>query len=231
MPTVLVTGSCQGLGFEFCRQYAAAGWEVLATCLAPDTANTLAQLAAQFPRVTVLALDVADFAAIDRLAESLTETAIDLLLCNAGVNPDNSGPGFGSLDYGAWREVLTINTLAPVKLVETFLPHLKRGRRRQVAVISSCMSSIANNQSGGYITYRVSKTALNASMRSVAVDLQPHGISVLLLHPGWVRTSMGGPDAPLSPEESITGLRRVIESASPAQSGRLFDFEGKEMPW
>jgi NAD(P)-dependent dehydrogenase (short-subunit alcohol dehydrogenase family) len=130
MPTVLVTGSCQGLGFEFCRQYTAAGWGVLATCLAPGTADNLARLAAQFPRVTVFALDMRDFAAIDRLAESLAEAAIDLLICNAGVNPDNSGPGFGSLDHSTWGDVLTVNTLAPVKLTEAFLPHLKRGRKR-----------------------------------------------------------------------------------------------------
>ena len=109
MPTVLVTGSGQGLGFEFCRQYAAAGWRVLDTSLAPNPVDTLARLAAQFPRVTVLDPDRVDFAASEQMSEFLTEAASDRLIYNAGVNSNNSDVGSGALDYGAWRDMLTIN--------------------------------------------------------------------------------------------------------------------------
>ena len=229
MPTVLVTGANRGLGLEFSRQYAAAGWKVLACCRRPDAAAELAALAGANSKLSVHALDLADFATVDALAAALAEEAIDVLLCNAGVYADKAGNGFGALDYPSWLHSFVVNTQAPVKLAEAFLPQLKRGGRPLIVAVSSLMGSIADNSSGGSIMYRSSKAALNAAMKSLALNLE--GVGVLILHPGWVRTDMGGQNAPLSPPESVSGMRQVIEGYTPADSGRFIDFRGNAAPW
>lgn len=231
MPTVLVTGANRGLGLEFCRQYAGAGWRVLACCRQPARALDLAALAKQHPGVLIHALDVADFAAIDRLAGELKDESIDVLLCNAGVYPDNRQNGFGLLDYRRWLDSFVINAQAPVKLAEAFLPQIARSERKLIAPLSSLMGSMADNSSGGSILYRSSKAALNAAMKSLALDLRSRGISVLILHPGWVQTDMGGPNAPTLPPESVGGMRQVIEAFTPADSGRFVNFRGEALPW
>ena len=188
MPTLLITGANRGLGLEFCRQYAAEGWQVLACCRNPETATELANM----PNVRVFSLDVADFAQIDKLAAQLQDTAIDVLINNAGIYGDSDKHRFGQLDYAAWMQTLTINTQAPVKMAEAFLPALNRGHKKLVVSISSLMGSIADNSSGGSLLYRSSKAALNAAMKSLAIDLEGQGIGVLVLHPGWVKTDMVG---------------------------------------
>jgi NAD(P)-dependent dehydrogenase (short-subunit alcohol dehydrogenase family) len=231
MPTVLVTGASRGLGLEFCRQYAEAGWNVLACCRKPEEARELAALVARHPDGAILALelDVADFAAVDALARRLSGTPIDVLLCNAGVYGDAGG--FGALDYRRWLETFAVNAQAPVKLAEAFLPHVLAGGRKLIVAVTSLMGSMADNKSGGSILYRSSKAGLNAAMKSLAIDLKPRGVGILLLHPGWVKTDMGGENAPTSPAESIAGMRRVIESFAPAESGRFLNFRGEECPW
>lgn len=232
METVLITGANRGLGLEFCRQYAEAGWKVLACCRDPGAADALNGLAGRHPgAVEVLALDVADFQAVDALARRLDGTALDVLLCNAGIYGDAPGAGFGALDYDVWARVLRINTLAPMKLAEAFLPHLQRGARKQVVALTSLMGSIADNGSGGSILYRSSKAGLNAAMKSLAIDLKGQGIGVLLLHPGWVQTDMGGPNAPTLPQASVSGMRQVIGAFRPEDSGRFLDFQGRQLPW
>ncbi|MGR8940475.1 MAG: SDR family oxidoreductase [Gammaproteobacteria bacterium] len=227
MATVLVTGANRGLGLEFCRQYAAEGWDVLACCRHPEKAGQLAVL----PNVRVLELDVGDFAEIDRLAKELKDTAIDVLINNAGVYGDSSGHGFGQLDYAAWTRTLLINTQAPVKMAEAFLPHLQRGKHKRLVSVSSQMGSIADNGSGGSILYRTSKAALNAAMKSLAIDLKGLDIGVLVLHPGWVKTDMGGPNALIDAETSVTGMRRVIAESTSKQSGCFVKYDGSSLPW
>lgn len=231
MPTVLVTGANRGLGLEFCRQYAEAGWTVLACCRRPDAARELAALAARHPAgaVATFALDVADFAAIDALALHLAGTPIDVLLCNAGVYGDAGS--FGALDYRRWTETLLVNTQAPIKAIEAFLPHVLAGERKLAVAVTSLMGSMADNKSGGSILYRSSKAGLNAAMKSLAIDLKPRGVGILLLHPGWVKTDMGGENAPTMPAESVAGMRRVIDAFSSSDSGRFLNFRGEECPW
>jgi len=231
MPTVLVTGGNRGLGLEFCRQYAEAGWKVLACCRKPAEAAALDALAAQHPLLAVHALDLADFATVDRLSRELAEEAIDVLLCNAGIYTDNADNGFGALDYRLWLDSFVVNTQAPVKLAEAFLPQVKRSGRRLVAAVSSLMGSMADNTSGGSLMYRSSKAALNASMKSLSLNLAGLGVGVLILHPGWVKTDMGGENAPLSPRESVLGMRQVIDAHTPARSGQFIDYRGGEAPW
>lgn len=232
MPTLLITGANRGLGLEFCRQYAADGWRVIATCRDPAQATALSELAAHYPLLQIEPLDMTDFRTIDALAARLADETIDVLLNNAGVYGDEAGHGFGKLDYAKWQETLTINTLAPVKMAETFLPQLLRGRQKLIASVSSLMGSMADNGSGGSLLYRSSKAGLNATMKSLSIDLRPQAIGVLILHPGWVRTDMGGRNALIDAEESVTGMRRQIAEFTPARSGCFVRFDtGQEMPW
>jgi NAD(P)-dependent dehydrogenase (short-subunit alcohol dehydrogenase family) len=231
MTTVLVTGANRGLGLEFCRQYAADGWKVMACCRNPAQATALQALAASYPTIELETLDVTDFAGIDALAEKLAARRIDLLLNNAGVYGDNKTNGFGHLDYQLWAQNLLINTQAPLKMAEAFLPHVKASDKKLMVNISSLMGSIGDNTGGGSIYYRSSKAALNAAMKSLAIGLKDLSIGVLTLHPGWVKTDMGGPNALIGVEESIGGMRQVIGRFTLAQSGAFLKYDGSVMPW
>ncbi len=231
MPTVLITGANRGLGLEFCRQYAGKGWDVIACCRNPAQANDLTALSQKNSRIQVESLDVAHFDQIDVLAKKLSDASIDVLLNNAGVYGDQGNLGFGHLNYNEWLNSFTINTLAPMKMAEAFLPHLKLSDKKLVVSISSLMGSLADNSSGGSILYRSSKAALNASMLSLSHDLRNQGIGVLILHPGWVLTDMGGPSALIDSKASVGGMCEVIDGFTLAKSGTFIKYDGRPMPW
>jgi NAD(P)-dependent dehydrogenase (short-subunit alcohol dehydrogenase family) len=231
MSTILITGANRGLGLEFSRQYAESGWKVLACCRNPEAARELNALAARYGNIQIHALDVADFAQIDALASQLADEPLDVLLANAGIYGDNADNGFGALDYQQWSRVLLINAQAPVKLAEALLPHLLRGKLRLIVPVTSLMGSMGDNRGGGSLMYRSSKAALNAAMKTLSIDLKPQGIGVLILHPGWVQTDMGGAQAPTSTNESIEGMIRVIRDFTLENSGRFFNYKGVELPW
>jgi NAD(P)-dependent dehydrogenase (short-subunit alcohol dehydrogenase family) len=231
MPTVLVTGVNRGLGLEFARQYAGDEWQVYATCREPDAAKELQQLASRSGgRIRVLKLDVTDTASVRAAAAELKDEPIDLLLNNAGVgSPRNQK--LGSLDYTAWARVLDANTLGPMRVVEAFLENVATSNKKQIVTITSAMGSIGDNASGGSYAYRSSKAAVNIVVKSLSIDLAPRGITCVVMHPGWVRTDMGGPDGKLSPTESIQSLRSVIAKLRPEDSGRFLNYDGKTYPW
>ncbi len=231
MTTILITGANRGLGLEFCKQYAQDDWNVIACCREPKNAVELTALATEFSNISVFALDVADLGQIENLAKQLDNTAIDVLLNNAGIYGDVSGRGFGNLDYEQWQKNMTVNVFAPVKMTEVFLPHLKLGKAKTVVAMSSLMGSIADNTSGASILYRSSKSALNAAMKSVAIDKHHEGIAVLILHPGWVKTDMGGSNAPMEIPESITKMRETIANFTLEKSGEFLNYNGKTLPW
>lgn len=232
MPTTLITGTNRGLGLEFVRQYAAAGWRVHACCRTPGKADALNRLAADSNgAIIVHALDVADFDQIDRLANALSGESIDLLLSNAGIYPDRDSHGFGEINYDAWSLAFRVNTMAPLRMAEAFVEHVARSGGRKIALVTSKMGSIDDNGSGSYYVYRSSKTALNMVAKSLALDLAPRGITIGLLHPGWVKTDMGGPDAWITPEQSVSGMRRVIERLTRADSGKFYAYDGQPVPW
>lgn len=231
MPTLLITGANRGLGLEFVKQYAAAGWRVLAACRVPQEADALQALAAASPgRVTLHALDIADFAAIDTLARQLHDTPIDLLINNAGVYPDRNS-SFGHINYEAWPQAFRINTMAPLKMAEAFVGNLELGQGKTIATISSKMGSLDDNTSGSYYLYRSSKTAVNMVVKSLSLDLAPRGIRAVVLHPGWVQTDMGGPNALITAATSVAGMRQVLERLTAEDSGRFISFDGTEIPW
>ncbi len=231
MPTVLITGANRGLGLEFCRQYAADNWHVIATCRAPSEASALNDLARLYSNLQIEALDVSDFSSIEALAEKLDGTALDVLINNAGVYGDERGGSYQTIDYDQWARTLKINSQAPLKLAVSLLPNLHKGQQKIIAVVTSRMGSIGDNDSGGSYIYRSSKAALNAAMKSLSVDLAPERIGVLILHPGWVKTDMGGVNALIDAEESIAGMRQLIAQYRPEQSGRFLKYDGSELPW
>ncbi len=232
MKTVLVTGSNRGLGLEWTRQYASAGWRVIATCRHPAEAHALQELAAHHANVTLQRLDVTSSAEITALAQLYQGQPLDLLINNAGVffekfNADH----LGAIHYDDWEETFRVNVLGAVRMIETFRPHLVLGRAPLVVTITSHMGSITEISQPGSYAYRSSKAALNAAMKGLSLELHRDGIGILLLHPGWVQTPMGGPGALLSVEQSVSGMRKCIESFTLDSSGSFYRYNGSVIPW
>lgn len=229
--TIVITGCNRGIGLELTRQYERAGWRVYATCRQPETAYELNDVArGSSGRVSVHPLDVTNAAHIWALAQVVGSTPIDVLFNNAGVyGPDDQD--LGGLDVDEWLHTFRINAIAPIKIIEALVGNVARGRRKLIASMTSKMGSMADNGSGGSYIYRSSKAALNAGMKSVAVDLRPRGITVLTLHPGWVKTEMGGPGALITAAECVTRLRGILDRATLNDSGKFFQSDGAEVPW
>ena len=231
MPTILITGANRGLGLEFARQYLAEGWDVIAACRNPGAARALSSLERQSQGASrIIEMDVADGASVKRAAEGLRSRSIDVLINGAGVFGGDR-QSVGSLDYEDWRQVLEVNLLGPARVCEAFLEQVARSERRLMVTITSGMGSIADNTSGGYVLYRTSKAAVNMLMRTAAIDLRARGITCLVLNPGWVKTDMGGPNAQLTPAESIGAMRQLIARLGPRDSGRFYSYDGREYPW
>ena len=214
MPTALITGTGRGLGKELARQYAADGWRVIGT----ERRET-----AEFR------LDVTDRKQISQLAKKLKGEPIDLLFCNAGIS-GKKGMAPGSFDFGSWEEVLRVNLLGPAALAEALLDNVAASNRKTIAMMSSRLGSISES-SGMTLPYATSKAALNMLVKGLAATLAGRGIIVVALSPGWVRTDMGGEHAPLAPETSVRGLRKIIAGLKSADSGKFLSYDGSEIPW
>lgn len=227
MTTVLVTGANRGIGLEFVRQYAADGYKVIATCRDPKDSKDLERVNGD---VTVLPLDVVEEDSVAALAKMLDKQPIDILLNNAGAYLDR-GVGLGEFDYAKWSESFDINVLGPMRLVEALVGNVAKSKRKLLVFLTSQMGSIADNTGGGSYAYRSSKAALNAAVKSLSIDLKPREIACLLLHPGWVRTDMGGKNATLDVRDAVSGMRRVIEGFEPAQSVSFLRYNGETVPW
>jgi NAD(P)-dependent dehydrogenase (short-subunit alcohol dehydrogenase family) len=225
----MITSANRGLGLEFARQYAADGWRIFAACRNPHAAADLRDLARAGP-VTIFPMDVTDPQSIERAKAGLAEEAIDVLINSAGI-VGKQNQRAGNVDYEVWKQVLDVNTLGPLRVTEAFTDQIVRGERKLVVTITSGMGSLADNISGGAIPYRSSKAAVNMAMRSAAIDLAPRGIACVLVNPGWVKTDMGGQGAPLTATESVAALKRLIASIGLAQSGKFFNYDGREYPW
>lgn len=226
-PTVLITGASRGLGLEFVRQYAADGWRVIATCRQPKLAKGLLAIKGD---VRVRTLDVTDPAQVRALARALKSESIDLLISNAGIYGPRKET-FGQVDMEAWRRAFETNVMGPMMIAEAFADHVARSERKTIVALTSMMGSIAENRSGGSYIYRSSKAALNMVMKGLTYTLKPRKISVVMLHPGWVRTDMGGASAHLGVDESVTAMRRLIAGLKPTDSGRFYNYDGREFPW
>lgn len=232
MTTVLITGSNRGLGLEWVRQCAARGWRAFATCRDPEGAAELQALTGHYPGIALRRLDVTAPGQIAELARELADETIDLLVNNAGVYFEHWGQDpIGRIDYDAWQETFRVNTLGPMRVTEALLPSLERAKRPLVVAISSNMGSIAGITGPRDYAYRSSKAALNAAMHGLALELAERRIGVLLLHPGWVRTRMGGEGAPLSPAESVGAMLALVAHFDLAQSGAFLRYDGTPEAW
>jgi len=229
-PTILITGANRGIGLELARQFAEDGWIVLACCRNPADAGQLQALSERGLAIELHALDVTDYQQMTALADQLANRPIDILLSNAGIY-GSKGVGFGEVDAQEWRQVLEVNTIAPLMLVQAFVEQVAASQQKLVAVISSKVGSIADNSSGGSYVYRSSKTAVNQVVKSLSIDLSDRGISAISLHPGWVQTEMGGPNAEISTAQSVSGLKSILQTAGPAQNGQFIEFNGDSIPW
>ena len=232
MKTLLITGANRGIGLEFCNQYAADGWRVLACCRSPDKADALNRLAARYPELIKLhVLDVINHAQIEQLARTLSDETIDLLINDAGVYPAADKHGFGHTDYAEWMTAFNINTMAPLKMVEAFVTQIARSKFKLIVTITSQMGSIADNSSGGSYLYRSSKAAANMVVKSLAVDLKEQGITSVAFNPGWVKTDMGGSNAMIQVERSVADMRKVIDGLTLADTGKFIGNDGLVIPW
>lgn len=228
MATVFISGGNRGIGLEFVRQYLNDGHSVLATCRNPESSNELQAL--DNGKLELFNLEVQDPTSFKALAQQLGERPIDIVIANAGVMGERNT--FGAIDYHNWQTVLDVNTLGPMRLAECLIKNLAKGEAKKLVAITSKMGSIADNTSGGAYIYRSSKAALNAVFRSLAHDLKrSHNIAVTLLHPGWVLTDMGGPNALINTETSVSQMRQTIEDLSTHNSGRFLNYDAKEIPW
>ena len=227
MPSLLITGANRGLGLEFTRQYAADGWRVFAACRDPAGARDLAAVEGD---VSAETLDVDDGPQVAALANKLSGQPIDVLINNAGIYGPKDVTR-DTVDYDAWGQVFRTNAMSPLAMSAAFAANVAQGGQKKIITLSSIMGSIAENDSSGDFIYRSSKAAVNAVMKSLAGDLKSEGITVAVLHPGWVRTDMGGPDAAIEAPESVTSIRAVIAGLKESDSGRFLNYDGTEIPW
>jgi len=232
MAAIFVTGANRGLGLEWVRQYADSGWRVYASCRHPSDATELQAIASDQPNVSIHRLDVTKRDEIHAIANELREASIDVLVNNAGIYLEKFvEEQIGRLDFGDFETTLRVNTLGAIRVTEALVEAVARSTLRIVVAITSHMGSISEIGSPGSYAYRSSKAALNATMKGLSIELKARNVGILLFHPGWVKTRMGGPGALYTPEESVLGMRRLLESFRMENSGKFFRFDGTEIPW
>ena len=230
MATVLITGTNRGIGLEFVKQFLAREDTVLATCRDMGSATELRQLKNDTRKLHIFELDVSSQKSMEDLTLQLAGHAIDIFINNAGVyGPTDST--FGKVSANEWAKVLQVNAKAPMILTQLLIDNLRDGSDKKLIYITSKMGSIDDNKGGGSYVYRSSKAALNAVVKSISVDLRDSGFSVAVLHPGWVQTDMGGPNALIDVTTSVSKMIDVIDNLNFHNSGSFFNYDGGIIPW
>ena len=228
MATILVTGANKGVGLELTKRYAARGDGVLACCRNPDEATALNAVEGD---VEVLGVQISDGASVAALAETLGDRAIDVLINNAGMaGPAPNQQSGTEMDFDGWAETFAVNTMAPLRVLQAFRDNLKAGTDPKAVTITSQMGALDLNWPIMY-AYCSSKAAVNKVMRMMSAELADDGIAVVLVHPGHVRTDMGGPTAEITPEESVSGIIDVIDNTSMETTGSFMQWNGKPHNW
>ena len=229
--TYFITGCNRGLGLEFVQQLLVRGQRVIATCRDIATSPDLTALTLKHSgQLSLVEMDVSDEASMREAVALLNDEAIDVFINNAGMYGPRDA-NFGNVDGPAMAEVLYTNAVAPVLLTQLLIDNVRKGSGKKLVYVSSKMGSIADNGRGGSYIYRSSKTALNSVVKSLALDLAPEGIAVATLHPGWVRTDMGGPNGLIDAPESVSGMLNVIDGLSVANTGQFFSYDGSTIAW
>ena len=223
MALALITGANRGIGLEFARQYAGQGWDVIGACRHPKAAKELVQIGAE-----TVKLDVTEASDVTALSRHLAGRVVDLFVCNAGVTGTRT-PVLTATTQADFDYVMRTNVLGPMWLTAALADHIPSGGK--AAFLSSRMGSIGAMANAGSALYRASKAALNAIVKAASLELKQRGVTVIALHPGWVKTGMGGAGADIDAVKSVSGMRAVIERAGERDSGRFFDYSGEELPW
>ncbi|WP_133130336.1 SDR family oxidoreductase [Legionella yabuuchiae] len=231
MKRALITGANRGIGFAFVKALSDCGFTVFATCRNPDEAKSLQELSQSHEQVSIKTLDITDDNNIQRLADELSDTPIDWLINNAGISGEQ-GVTVGNIERDNFLNVFEVNCLSALKVSEAFLPQVSKSQDKLIVCISSRMGSISDNERGRSYAYRTSKAALNCAMRSFAIDVAKDNINVMLLHPGWVKTDMGGEKGALEPEESVRRMLSIIEQhKNNSHADVLWSHEGTIIEW
>jgi NAD(P)-dependent dehydrogenase (short-subunit alcohol dehydrogenase family) len=225
---VLVTGSNRGLGLELVRQYAGAGYEVVATCRDPDSAGGLRELAGADRAVTVRRLDVTSGDDLEELVVTLADAPIDILVGNAAVF-GGSRSRFADVDWNAWTRAFETNALGAVRVALRLWPNVAASAERKIVFVSSRAGLPREATPNRSYIYTSTKAALNSAARCLALDLAPEGVTAALVNPGHVQTGIGGARAPMTAEESVTKMRAVIERLTPADAGKFLHYDGTEL--
>jgi NAD(P)-dependent dehydrogenase (short-subunit alcohol dehydrogenase family) len=238
MQHILITGANRGLGLEFTRQYLERGEHVFAGSRKPEAALSLHALQARYPQhLSVVALDVADAEAIQTSHREVHSQAdrLDVLINNAGIYSSGGSDGpserLGRLSFEDALMVLRVNAVGPLLVAQQYLDLLRAGHHAKIINISSGYGSVSGNSGGFPYYYSASKAALNMLMRSLAADAKRWGITTVLLDPGWVRTDMGGPGAPTTPEAAGRRIIHLIDALTLGQNGRFLNWQGHEQDW
>ena len=230
MATILITGTNRGLGLEFVKHFLGRSDTVIATCRDSSSATELQALAANNENLSLKNLDVSDEQSMAAFATELKDTPIDVFINNAGVYGPRDA-NFGNVGSSEWEQVIRVNAIAPMLLTQLIIGSLRQGTEKKLVYVTSKMGSIDDNKGGGSYIYRSSKTALNSVVKSLSVDLACEGFSVAVVHPGWVRTDMGGPNGLIDVQTSVSGMLAVIDGLSPDNAGDFFNYDGSLIPW
>ncbi len=236
MKKIFITGASRGLGLEFTKQYLEKGEIVIASCRNPEKANALQELKSIFQEsLQVLQLEVTDEVSRNKVFEEVKKNfdTIDILINNAGIISGNEKDSstLGEIYKEDFSKVFLVNSIAPLLMSEIFLPLLEKSENAKIVNITSLNGSIAKRNVGGKYSYSTSKAALNMITKIMSNDLRDKGITAIVIHPGWIKTDMGGPKAPLEIEEPISQIIALTERCGIAESGKFLDREGNEVPW
>ena len=231
MQNILITGANRGIGLGFVKKFLKRNSKVFCTSRKISKSKELILLKKEFSKnLEVVELDLLEEESPKMLSDFLSNQAIDIFINNAGVI-GNSNQSFNAVSSENWIDVLKVNLIAPLIITQSILANIKKSAHKKIYFLSSKVGSIEDNRGGGMYVYRSSKTALNQIVKSLSIDLKPIGISVISLHPGWVKTDMGGPHALISVEESVSGMLKVILNTDIRNSGQFLNYDGCEIPW
>ena len=245
MANIMITGANRGIGWEFTKRYLYRGDTVIGTYRDKDRSQELLSLQTRMvdegnEALIPVLLEVREQASIDACFNDVSQRieSLDMLINNAGMGDNSVETGdpaahksFGNLKADAIIDFLAVNSVAPVVITQRFAPLMEWADNPKVVHISSKMGSIELRGDSGYYSYSASKTALNMLGRVMSKDLISMGVISVMLHPGWVRTAMGGPEAPVTVEESVEGMIQVIDGLTVVDNGRFLDWNGEELPW
>lgn len=230
MARILITGANRGLGLEFVERYLESGDDVIATYRNEESSFDLINMRDERSNLKLLHLDVSSNKSLNSFAENLGDSPIDIFINNAGVyGPRNSS--FENVNEENWIPAIKVNAIAPLLLTQLIIKNIRAGTDKKLIYITSKMGSIDDNKGGGAYVYRSSKTALNAVVKSLSVDLKNENIAVALIHPGWVKTDMGGPNALIERDTSVRGMTEVISNLDITSTGNFYNYDGSIIPW